>query len=248
VADDGALAGGQSLVPIPDPTKLTTDAINAFRREMETRFAAYEREQALHHEAITQRLDAMDTAVRLATAKAETAAARAEAVAEHEASLLRDSLNRRLEVLQSRADASDAHLRELGTQRAKAIEERFAERDARAELAGTASKRALDAALQAAREINDVTARAAAESTVKAEANFTKLIDAAAEARSALEKNLTAQIQELKERVDRGEGNRAGGQETVTDRRAGQQAQYAAIAIVISALLVAISLYAALHH
>jgi hypothetical protein len=113
-----------------------------------------------------------------------------------------------------------AHLKELhdekfrsiavqSGERFSSIELQFRERDVRTEQAAKAGKEALDAALLAAKELVTQQNEANRGEAAKTEQNFTKQIDAQA-----------ARIDELKERIDRGEGNTAGSRDAVTESRA----------------------------
>jgi hypothetical protein len=88
------------------------------------------------------------------------------------------------------------------------IELQFKERDTRTEQAAKAGKEALDAALLSAKELVAQQNEANRGEAAKTEQNFTKQIDAQA-----------ARIDELKERIDRGEGSTIGSAEFRAARR-----------------------------
>jgi hypothetical protein len=170
-------AGTPSSVPIPDPTKLTTDAVerlaNQLRREMQFSRDLTQQQIAAMQEATDLRLATMNNFP----------------------SLISEGI---------------AHLRELDNERFASIGLQFTERDIRTDQASTASSDALAAALQAAKELVTAQGEASAAAAVKSETSFTKQIDQIGTIITTLEKALDARITELKERIDRGEGNAVG--------------------------------------
>lgn len=177
--------------PVPDPTTLTTEQL---RREL----------SALR-EILTARLDGMDTAT----------------------ALLDETVNRTPTIIQTEI----AHVRELMTEklsnlggsaeeRFRSIEKQFGERDVRTEQAATASASALAAALQAAKEAVFEQAQAAAKAAEKTELSFTKQIDQIQLQIKTIGDGFSDRIAELKERIDRGEGQARGGEVAAVDTRA----------------------------
>jgi hypothetical protein len=144
-------------------------------------------------------------------------------------------------------------LRKLHEERFSSIAQQFAERDVRTNQAQQASDQALNAALQAAKELVNAQGEASSAAAVKSETSFTKQIDQIGTIISTLEKALDARITELKERIDRGEGSNSG-QISVTgspfDAGVARQAelvaagaqQRAVMAMVISGFLLLIAL------
>ena len=190
----------QDWRPIPDPTELTTDAVNAAT-------AQYHRELAALREILETRLDAMDKA----------------------ASFLDQTVNRTPTVIQT----AIANVREVYDERFKSVAQQFAERDVRTEQAAKGGKEALDAALLAAKELVAQQNEANRGEAAKTEQNFTKQIDAQA-----------ARIDELKERIDRGEGQTAGsaGQRNETRLNTGT---VISVALLVIAVLTFVILYVA---
>ena len=147
------------------------------------------RELSALREIITARLDGYDTAT----------------------ALLSETVNRTPTVIQTEI----THVRELMDgkltsvqQQFGGIAQRFEERDIRTEQAAKAGKEALDAALLSAKELVAQQNEANRGEAAKTEQNFTKQIDAQA-----------ARIDELKERIDRGEGSTSGTASYREDRR-----------------------------
>lgn len=122
------------------------------------------------------------------------------------------------------------HHEDLQLERFKSIALQFNERDIRTEQAGKASTEALAAALQAAKELVTAQGEASAASAIKSETSFTKQIDQIGTIISTLEKALDARITELKERIDRTEGNTQGSERVAND------AQDKANAILLAAV------------
>lgn len=151
-------------------------------------------------------------------------------------------------------------LRMLHEERFSSIAQQFAERDVRTSQAQQASDQALNAALQAAKELVNAQGEASSAAAVKSETSFTKQIDQIGTIISTLEKALDARITELKERIDRGEGQSSGQtaaigspyeatvlRQTEKDAEAARQVaagaqQRAVMALVISAILLIVTL------
>jgi hypothetical protein len=121
------------------------------------------------------------------------------------ADVLSETVNRTPTAIQS----AIANVRGVYDERFASIAQQFAERDVRADRADRGGKEAIDAALLAAKELFNQQNEANRAEALKTEQNFTKQIDAQA-----------ARIDELKERIDRGEGQSSGSAATVLDRRA----------------------------
>jgi len=170
------------------------------------------REQAALRELIETRLDGMDTATML----------------------LSETVNRTPTIIQTEI----AHVRELmagelsrmtqiSEERLKGIELQFTERDVRTEQAAKAGKDALDAALKSQKELVAQQNEANRAEAAKTESNFAKLIEAQ-----------SARTDELKERIDRGEGSTAGAAGTRTEQRLNLNTVIAAVALLLSAVIV----------
>jgi len=138
-------------------------------------------------------------------------------------SLLSETVNRTPTVIQTEI----AHLRELDAEKFAGITLQFAERDVRTEQAAKAGKEALDAALLSAKELVAQQNEANRGEAAKTEQNFTKQIDAQA-----------ARIDELKERIDRGEGSTQGSAVSRTERRLDIGQVIAVISVIVAVLAV----------
>jgi hypothetical protein len=188
--------------PTPDPTTLTT--------------AQLRREISALREVLQAQIDGMNRATEL----------------------LSETVNRTPTVIQTEI----AHVRELiqeklgslggsAEEKFKSIELQFAERDVRTNQAATAASEALKAALQAAKEAVFEQAQAAAKAAEKTELSTTKQIDLIQQQIKTLGDAFGDKIDDLKGRIDRGEGAGAGVREAATDTRASETfAQAAEIA------------------
>jgi hypothetical protein len=224
-------------VPVPDPTKLTTDAVNAATEQWRRDLLEAEHLSAAKREAITARIDAMEKATEIRLKSAE-------GIPERTALLV-------------------GNLEVLHDEKFRSIDLQFRERDIRTDQAATASKQALDAALLAAKELVGQQNSANVEAATKAETNFTKQIDQTSVLISTLEKALTDRISnldgaltdrilEIKERMDRGEGSKVAAVETRTefrndrtDQRAGTSQLLGIIGAIVAVAVLALAVYAA---
>ena len=145
--------------------------------------------------------------------------------------LLAEDVSRTPTTIQS----SVSTLRDVYDERFRSIALQFAERDVRTEQAATAAASALAAALQAAKEAVFEQAQAAAKAAEKTELSFTKQIDQIQLQIKTIGDGFSDRIAELKERIDRGEGSRAG----ATDQRGETRLN---IGTIISVALFALSL------
>jgi hypothetical protein len=153
--------------------------------------------------------------------------------------VLSDSVNRTPTAIQT----AISHLRELHDERFSSIALQFAERDVRTEQAATASASALAAALQAAKEAVFEQAQAAAKAAEKTELSFSKQIDQTQLQITTVAEGLGDKIDDLKGRLDRGEGSEKGAAVQRTEQRLNVNTIIAALALLVSAVI----LYAAFH-
>jgi hypothetical protein len=163
------------------------------------------RELSALREILTARLDGMDTATKLLS---ETVNRTPTEIQKQIAHLK--------ELLEFRLDAGE----KIALTRLAGIEQQFAERDIRTDQAGTAAGEALKAALQAAKEAVFEQAQAADKAAAKTEQSFTEQIKQSGLRIDTVAQGLGARVDEIKERLDRGEGAGQGHAATVTDTRA----------------------------
>jgi hypothetical protein len=207
-------------MPVPDPTKLTTEQL---RHELATL-----------REIIETRLAGMDRATELVSSQAAVTRTQIDQIRGRLREETVTVIGELRELLEARLDGLD-----------RTIALQFAERDVRSEQATVASKQSLDAALLAQKELvaqqNDATSAAAA----KAEASFTKQIDQIGTIIQTMEKATDARITELKERIDRGEGSTAGATGSRSERA--QVTNQALMALSVLAAVIGL-LIVTFHH
>jgi hypothetical protein len=219
MAADDPRNGPGELLPRPDPSRLTTDQL---RREL----------SALR-EILQARLDGMDAATKLLSETVN----RTPTVIQTEISHLRELMNEKLGSLGGQAEEKFAS---IGLQ--------FAERDIRTQQASTASSQALAAALQAAKEAVFEQAQAAAKAAEKTELSFTKQIDQIGLRIDTVIKGYDDRLTELKERIDRGEGQSAGASGERTEQRLAIGSVVAVIGAIIGAAAIIVTIILATGH
>jgi hypothetical protein len=179
--DEPAGSGVYGSVPVPDPTTLTTEAVDRAT-------AQWERDLSLMRTIIETRLAAADTATVLRMDATEKA------------------LSGLREVVMSRIGFVEA----VSNERFAAIATQFAERDTRTVLAADESRVSLKAALDAAKEAVSEQNKANSLAIGKSEDATKERLDALALLMTASVKSLEDKINDAARRLDRGEG-RAGG-------------------------------------
>lgn len=174
---DAGTIGGP---PVIDPTKLTTDAVNAAKDD-------FRRELSASSNLTGARLDAFDEATRLRLRQFEG---------------LTPVIDREINHIRELFDCKVGALKELEELRINSQRELMDER-------AVAAKEALAAALQAAKEL-----------VTLAQDNTSKLLDQVGTLISTSNQTVVAQIGEVKERLDRGEGGESGRQDQRVEARA----------------------------
>lgn len=215
----GSERSSPDMIPRPDPSTLTTAAID---REMGYVQRELLRVQESFHSELIVRQN----------------------IREREAKSLEDLFNTRVDSIQKQFDskidsinaATDLRLQnlreipdnikeavdhheDLQLERFRGVAQQFAERDIRGQQAQVASADALAAALQAAKELVGAQGEASAAAAVKSETSFTKQIDQIAVLINTSGDAVDKRITELKERIDRGEGNQTGVLQNHRDER-----------------------------
>lgn len=234
--------------PLTDPTKLTTDAVNAataqWRRDLELikedireirdqlkdglGDAKEQRhvELAALRDSITTRIDGIEQATTLRIAPVDRLPAEMQKLVDQ----LNDVLEQKIVSLRTQADEKFA-----------SIAKQFEERDVRTTQASGAADDALKAALQAAKELVGAQGEASAAAAVKSETSFTKQIDQIVTIIQTLENALGARITELKERIDRGEGNTSGRVEHGVETRANYNVLIGVTGVVLAVVTIAVT-------
>ena len=197
-----------------DPTKFTTAQLD---RAIDNIDRVY-----------STRLDGMDEAVKVLSETVN----RTPTVIQVEISHVRELTKAQLDSLQSTT-----------TEKFASVTQQFLERDIRTEQAATANASALAAALQAAKEAVAEQANAAAKAADKTELSFTKLIEQTQLQITTVAEGLGDKIDDLKGRLDRGEGNSSGVQSvtgTPFDASFFQQAEQTRLAAAAASMRTAI--------
>lgn len=304
-----------SSAAVEAATEVSRREINALREKIETRIdgmdqdrgrlwdrvrelpqlyevaAQHLREELIQRDAhsrevITQRLNDLDTAAKLAAERIEripadnTADAKALAAdfretvrAEHDffslqIAALKDVHNARLQELTDSVKWRDDvtvgirteitekmdHLKSIHDKDLEHIKQQFSERDTRFDREADNAKNALAVALTSAKEQVALQTAADAVAAQKSETSFTKQFDQIGATIQSLEKSIDTRITELKERIDRSEGQAAGTNSGHTEARAERTeqrlSQSAIVSLIVAFVVVAgfvISLITILH-
>ena len=265
LANSNILYGNDgSLMPIPDPTKLTTDAVNRATVQ-------FQRELANLREIFETRLNAIDEATRLhqkATDELpdmlERRLAQSSKVLDAKFQAINDNISSHVEWssdLRPQMERLIAHLAALQEEKFESIDSKFSERnvwlhekfdglskqfierDVRTDQASVAARAALDAALKAASELVAQQNASNVAAAAKSETSFTKQIDQIGTIISTLEKALDARITELKERIDRGEGSLHGSDAMKNEHRLDIASMLQAAAVIAAFITVLVLIF-----
>lgn len=241
----------QGMVPIPDPTVLTTEQTNRLREEMRREFISLdtlfdtkisslnvtinklENRVNEHYVLLTRDLDRAETGRKETLDKAANDLQLSLAATKNEvSSALRDAESRITEKLGSTAQ----HLLDLNDEKFSSIAKQFSERDVRTEQAAIATKIAVDAALQAQKEAANAQNESNAAAVAKSEAATTKQIDGISALLLSNVKALEDKISDVRSRLDRGEGAGSGAQGQRTEHRQDTGTMMGYVMMVIGAL------------
>jgi hypothetical protein len=266
--------GTNSAIPVPDPTALTTDAVDRAVRQ-------WRRDLSDTREIIEARLNASDQATLLRLESAHDILPQTERQIDHLRNLLNERFNgvdkviallstmvekipeeanvrREMAVqdIERRTSAQFELIRSLirnvedvASERFAAVNTRFDERDERTKQAADESRISLDAALAAAKEAVSEQNKANTLAIGKSEAATQKQIDAMTALMTTSNKSLDDKISDLKARLDRGEGASGGATAQRVEARAVSGMNINIMTAIIGLLglvVAAISIYAAL--
>jgi septation ring formation regulator EzrA len=174
--------------PVPDPTVLTTHAIETavagLRDVVDVKIQA-------GREVIETRLAALDTATELLQRIADTLPQRIKDEVAHLRELREEAFHSLMQNLETRF---------VG------VQTQFIERDKRTEQLSVADKTAIAAALQAQKEAAAAINESNTVAINKMETNFAKLIEQGQQLLQTVSLNTDEKINDLKGRIDRGEG------------------------------------------
>jgi septation ring formation regulator EzrA len=192
--------------PVPDPTLLTTQQlireIAALKQYLETYITSA-------RDVIDTRLGGMDKAIELLQRTTD----KMPEFVRDQVGQLRDLHNEVFHSVEASFDERDKRV----AQAFASIDTQFAERDKRTEQLSLADKTAIAAALQAQKEAAGATTEATGAAQTKMEANFTKLIEQGQTLVQSVSRNLEDKINDLKSRLDRGEGKTSVSDPAVAD-------------------------------
>jgi hypothetical protein len=203
-----------SNLPIPDPTRLTTElvdrSISAFREVFEVRLADLDKAILLADQQV-KKIPA-DTALQREQQRAEI---------DSQMLALREFILSRVEKLQ-----------DVNAEKFESINSRFLERDIRIDRAAQEARMSLDSAMAAAKEAVAEQNKANVQAIAKAEVATQKQIDALVQLMTTSNKSLEDKIADVKTRLDRGEGRSTGSAEARTEKRLDVGALIQAIALI----------------
>jgi hypothetical protein len=199
-------------MPVPDPTTLTREAVDRATEQ-------WQRELFHVQRLLETRLDAMDKATELRLGPIMALPEQIHQPIHDLRELVRERFadtDHQREAQREWLIGEITRVSDVSGERFAAIGTRFDERDERTRQAALESRISLDAALAAAKEAvgqqNESNTRAI---QVAGEA-VQKQIDALTVLMSSSIASLEIRIRELKERLDKGEGTKQGGKETLT--------------------------------
>jgi len=176
------------VVPVPDPTVLTTEQLlreNVWLREvLDTKLDGIVKAGELRQVNTNGKFEAYDKAIRL----------------------LQDIADK----FPDRIDEKISSLKEVHEEKFSSIQTQFKERDVRSDQTQKDSKVAVDAALQAAKEAVGEQNKSSALAIAKSEASTTKQIDQQGLLIQSTAKASDEKIDDIKERLTRIEGSGAG--------------------------------------
>jgi BMFP domain-containing protein YqiC len=215
--DQYAAQEGDTNLPIPDPTRLTTQLVD--------------RALAAFREVVFTRLGGMDRATELVADELKKLQADTAEQHEHLRQDRREELASAREFILSQLDT----VARVSNEKFTAITTQFAERDTRTEQAAQESRISLDAALAAAKEAVSEQNKANALAIGKSEDATKERLDALALLMTTSVSSLDDKISDVKSRLDRGEGHTSGG----IDARA---LMFAVVGLLVGAAGVALGL------
>lgn len=191
-------AASVSAVPNPDPTVRTVETL---QRDIQASREIVEATNKGTREVLETRLAGMDMAIELLQKATDKIPGYIKGAVAHLQALHDERFSSVTALMDTRFDG-------IGTQ--------FAERDKRTEQLSLADKTAIAAALQAQKEDASAKNESNATATAKMEANFAKLIEQGQTLLMEVRRNTEAQINDLKSRLDKGEGTSKGKTEGVS--------------------------------
>lgn len=203
-----AVPKGVGVVPIPDPTTLTTEQL---LREIASMEAVLGTRMAGHKELFEIRFDGMDKAIALLQVITDRQPA---------------DVDRKVTALQT-----------LHEEKFSSIQTQFRERDVRGEQSARDSKVAVDAALQAAKEAVGEQNKSSALAIAKSETATMKQIDQMGLLINSTSGGLNDKIDDIKERLTRIEGEDRGQKTAKTTQETSNTSLVSIVGLVIGSLI-----------
>ncbi len=197
----GLMGPSTGSVPNPDPTQRTVEQL---QREISATRQIVEANGRGTREVIETRLSGMDKAIdllQLATNKLPEQ--------------IRGEVGQLRQLHDEKFESTTKSMEAL----ANGIEKQFTERDKRTEQLSLADKTAIAAALQAQKEDAAAKNESNSTATTKMEANFAKQIDQTQQLLQEMRRSTDDKINDIKSRLDKGEGVQRGVQDNRTDNR-----------------------------
>lgn len=196
-----AMPSSAATVPNPDPTQRTVDQL---QREIGATRQILEANIIGTREVLETRLAGMDKAIELL---------------QNATDKLPDKIKDAVGQLQQLHDEKFQSINNQLTAMASGIEKQFTERDKRTEQLSLADKTAIAAALQAQKEAAGAQNESNTTANTKMEGNFAKLIEQNQLLLQEFRRTSDDKIDDVKSRLDKGEGLLRGGTETRTETR-----------------------------
>lgn len=219
--NDKAVVAPQWVVPNPDPSVRTVEQL---QRDIGASREIVEGKVEGNQSVFEARLAGMDKAIELLQRSTDRIPGHIKGEVE------------KLEALHGEKFQSVERRTEI---QFASIATQFQERDKRTEQLSLADKTAIAAALQAQKEAAGAQNESNAAANAKMEANFAKLIEQGQSLLMEVRRNTEAQINDLKSRLDKGEGRTVATRDIHTDNRG-------MIALIVAVIGTAIALGVAL--
>lgn len=218
---------GDSNLPVPDPTRLTTQLVD--------------RALASYREVAETRLDGMDRATQLVALDVAGITPATDAKLAH----MREDFDRQLAGLREYILSQILNVSQVSLEKFAAVDARFVDRDDRAAETATQNRISLDAALAAAKEAVSEQNKANTLAIGKSEGATQKQIDAQAAQMATSYKALDDRITDLKERQSVREGHEQGSSTSKTERRldVGQALMALSVLVGVVGLIIAAAVF-----
>lgn len=224
MSDEASQALMRGLVPVPDPTTLTTQLVDRAIRS--------------HREVVDTRLAGMDTATNLLNQNV----GRLSEAQERNRTLLREDVDRQFVALREAMTLMIDGVSAVASERFTAIAGQFSERDTRQDQTEKERGKSLDAALAAAKEAVAEQQKANALAIGKSEDGTKEKLQALETLMVTSVSAISDKIDDLKERLTRLETSGSARTEVKTEQRLNLGQAMLAVSIVIAAIALVVGL------